>query len=114
MIGKILLARTSNSIHALSARRRTSANAIPTPSLVQPELSPQINPPDFLVGRQAVWRAALENHPAMHDIGAIGDAQRLAHIVVRDEHADAAVLEVEDDLLNVAHRDRIDAGERLI
>ena len=50
----------------------------------------------------------------MHDVGAVGDAQRLAHVVVGDEDADAPVLQVKDDLLDVGDRDRIDAGERLV
>jgi hypothetical protein len=34
--------------------------------------------------------------------------------VVRDDHADAAVPQVGDDLLDVVHRDRVHAGERLV
>ena len=34
--------------------------------------------------------------------------------MVGDEHADAAVPQMKDDLLNVADRNRIDAGERLV
>src|ERR1700694_5505759 len=83
-----------------------SADAIPRPILVQPELGPQINPTDLFVGRQAVRRAALENHSAVDDVRAVGDAQRLAHVVVGDEHADAAILQVEDDFLNVGDGNR--------
>jgi hypothetical protein len=34
--------------------------------------------------------------------------------VVGDQHADAAFLEVKDDLLNVSDGDRIDSGKRLV
>jgi hypothetical protein len=34
--------------------------------------------------------------------------------VVRDEHADSPFLQEPDDLLDVEHGDRIDAGERLV
>jgi ABC-type lipopolysaccharide export system ATPase subunit len=38
-------------------------------------------------------------------------AERLAHVVVGDEHADAAALEVHHQFLDVADRDRVDARE---
>ena len=56
----------------------------------------------------------LKITPVVHDVGAIGDAQRFADVVVGDEHADAALLQVKDDLLDVGDRDRVDAGERLV
>jgi hypothetical protein len=34
--------------------------------------------------------------------------------VVGNDHADAAVAEIGDDLLNVVDRDRVDSGERLV
>ena len=40
--------------------------------------------------------------------------KRLTDIVVGNQHADAAGLQVEDDLLQFQHRNRIDAAERLI
>src|SRR5690606_13242378 len=45
------------------------------------------------------------------DVGAVADAEGLAHVVVGDQHADAALLEEADDLLDVDDRDRVDAGE---
>ena len=56
----------------------------------------------------------LKIDPVVHDVGAVGDAQRLADVVVGDEDADAAVPQVKDDLLDVGDGDRIDAGERLV
>ena len=50
----------------------------------------------------------------MQDIGAVDDLQRLAHIVVGDQHADAAILEVPDQVADLADRDRVDAGQRLV
>ena len=50
----------------------------------------------------------------MDEVGAVDDAQRFPHIVVRDENADAALLEREDDLLHVGHGDGVDAAERLV
>ena len=60
-------------------------------------------------------RRAFGQHPALaDDVGAVADAERLAHVVVGDQHADAALLEEADDALDLDHRDRVDAGERLV
>src|SRR5690606_17185809 len=48
------------------------------------------------------------------DVGAIADAEGLAHVVVGDQHADAAVLEVAHDALDLAHGNRVDAGEGFV
>ena len=66
------------------------------------------------MGDDVVGRALHEHAPGVDDIGAVDEAERLAHIMVRDQHADAAALEVAHQLLDVAHRDRIDAGEGLV
>src|SRR6266536_3563530 len=58
--------------------------------------------------------AGGEDLSVVEDIGAVGDGQRLAHVVVRDEDADAALLEAPHDLLDVADGDGIDARERLV
>src|SRR5713226_8186026 len=77
-----------------------SPDAILRPILVQSELGPQVNPAHLVVGRQRLGRAALEDHAAMDDVRAIGDAEGFAHVVIGDQHADAARFEVKDDLLN--------------
>src|ERR1700738_3071079 len=60
-------------------------------------------------------RTALgQDLTGIDDIGAVGQSERFPHIVVGDEHADAAIGEMADEILNVAHRDRIDAGERFV
>src|SRR5262249_11204211 len=38
----------------------------------------------------------------------------LAHVVIGDEYADAALLEKPDDLLDIEHGDRVYAGEGLV
>src|SRR5438105_8148856 len=82
--------------------------------LVQSELSPQINPPDLFVGGEAGRRAALENDAAMHDVGAISNAQRFTDVVIGDEYADAAIAEMKNDFLDVGDGNRVDPGERLV
>src|SRR5258706_4093829 len=48
------------------------------------------------------------------DVGAVADAERCPNVMIRYEHADAALLEEPNDALDVEHRDRVDAGERLV
>jgi len=75
------------------------------------EIFAEIEAPDVGMGDDVV-RAALGQHmAAMDDIGAVDEAERLAHIVVGDEHADASPLQVPHEVLDVADGDRIDAGE---
>jgi hypothetical protein len=60
-------------------------------------------------------RAAGEQHLAVvDDAGAVDDVERLADIVVGDEDADVALLQLDDEVANVGDRDRIDAGEGLV
>src|SRR6185312_2599761 len=62
-----------------------------------------------------LFRTALRQYlPSIDDIGAVGQPQRFAHIVVSDQHADAAIGEVADQVLNVADRDRIDTGKGFV
>src|SRR4051812_40453268 len=54
----------------------------------------EIDPAHALM-RDDVARRTLHQHlPVMQDIGPVDDLQRLAHVVVGDQHADAAVLQV--------------------
>src|SRR5258708_33175198 len=48
------------------------------------------------------------------DVGAVADAERFPNVMIRYERADAALLEEPNDALDVEHRDRVDAGERLV
>src|SRR5438128_8402570 len=79
--------------------------------------------PEFLAKVKAAYirivddlfRTALgQDLPGIDDIGAVGQPERFAHIVVGDQDADAAVGEVADEVLNVADRDWIDAGEGFV
>src|SRR5438876_922441 len=54
------------------------------------------------------------SHAIVEDVRAIGDRERLTHVVVRDEDPDAALAQPADDLLDVADRDRVDAREGLV
>ena len=100
-------------VQLLRDRHWSSRPFVPS-ILVQSEVSAEVNPLHFFVIRKALRRSAPEDHPVVDDVGAVGDAQRLADVVVGDQHADAARLEVEDDLLDVGDGDRVDARERLV
>ena len=50
----------------------------------------------------------------MQDVCPIDDLERLAHIVVGDQDADPAVLEVRNQVADVADGDRVDAGQRFV
>ena len=59
--------------------------------------------------------ASFDEDPALvHDGGAVGDAQRLPHVVVGDQHAESLLLQPLDDVLDLRDRDRVDADERLV
>ncbi len=50
----------------------------------------------------------------MDDRGAVDDVERLADIVIGDEHADAAIFQMRDEGADVADRDGVDAREGLV
>src|SRR5260221_3394190 len=74
----------------------------------------QIDPSDVLVEDDLRRRALAQDLAAMQDIGAIDDVESLADVVIRDQHADAAVLEVRHQVSDFADGDLIDAGQRLV
>src|SRR4051812_33615082 len=82
--------------------------------LVQAERVPQINPANFLVGRERGGSTAPKDNPIVHDVCPVSNAQSFTHVVIGDQHADAALLQVEDDVLNVSDGDRIDPREGLV
>ena len=78
------------------------------------EFLAQIDAAHIAVADDLGRRAFLQHPAVMQDIGAVDDIQRVAHIVVGDQDADAAILEMPDQVADFAHRDGIDAGERLV
>src|SRR5262245_13420557 len=74
--------------------------------LVQPEVGPQINPAYVLIRGKRIRCSAPENHTVVNDVRAVGDSQRLAYVVIGDQHTDAPLLQVKHDLLNLGHRNR--------
>ena len=52
--------------------------------------------------------------PLVDDVGAVANTQGFAHVVVGDEHPDAARFQETDDALDLDHGDRVDAGKGLV
>src|SRR5581483_1130737 len=68
----------------------------------------------FRIATQRFRAAGAENPAVVDDVGAIGDLEGLAHVVVGDQDADAGALQVEDNTLKFQHLDRVDARERFV
>src|SRR3546814_1858365 len=74
----------------------------------------QVNAADVLVGNDLVRGAFHQHHAVMDDVGTVDDLKGLAHVVVGDQNADATVLQVGDQVADIADGDRVNAGQRLV
>src|SRR5690242_10320135 len=74
----------------------------------------QVDAANVLVEHDLRRRALAQDLATMEDVGAVDDVERLADIVVGDQDADAAVLEVRHQIADLADGNRIDAGQRLV
>src|SRR4051812_37637744 len=81
---------------------------------LKPEFLAQIKSTYIRIVDDLVRTALGENLTGINNVGAVGEAESFADIVVGDQDADAAIGEMTDQILNVADGDRIDAGERLV
>src|SRR5690606_35144209 len=86
----------------------------PATAGLQAEISTQIDVTHLLVGENGVGVALGNDVAGADDVGGVADVQRLAYVVVGDQHADAALLEVADDVLDVVDGNRVDPCERFI
>src|SRR5690606_30912234 len=82
--------------------------------VLKPELLAEIEPAHVGIADDVVRRAFGQYLAGIDDIGAVGQPQRFAHVVVGDQDADAAVGQMAHQVLDVADGDRVDAGERLV
>src|SRR5690606_1193962 len=69
---------------------------------------------DPRIGEYLVWGAASHQLSVVQDIGVAADSKCLPNIVIRYQYSNPALAQVPDDALDVEHRDRIDARERLV
>src|SRR5690606_18164326 len=75
------------------------------------EVLAQVYLPDLAVFEDGGGFALGDDAAFGQYVGARTDAQGLAHVMVGDQHADAAVAQVLDDALDVDHGNRVDARE---
>src|SRR6266496_1434672 len=69
-------------------------------SRLHSELFAEIQPADFRVVDDVLGIALAQHLTRIDDVGAVGQAERLANIVVGDEDADAAFFQVADKVLD--------------
>ena len=65
---------------------------------VRPLLPTIKGPVLVMVGRQGRWSPAFEDHPVVHDVGAVSNAQGFTHVMVGNKETDAAISEVKNAL----------------
>src|SRR2546427_8900763 len=81
---------------------------------LQPEIFAEINASYVFIIDDLVGFAEGEHQAVVDDVGVVANPQRLPHVMVRDEDADAAFLQKADDFLNDEERDRVDAREGFV
>ena len=74
----------------------------------------QVHPAHFGVVHDLGGRALGQHAPVADDEGVVANAQRLAHVVVGDQHANAARLQKTDDALDLDDGNRVDTGKGLV
>src|SRR4029077_7256078 len=80
----------------------------------QPERLAQVHLTDLGVGKDFFRTPGRDHRALIDDIGAAADPEGFTNIMVSDEHPDAALRQLANDALDVQHRERVDARERLI
>src|SRR5207342_3434431 len=88
------------------------ANGLPLAPALKAERVAEVDAADIRIREYGIGGALGEDASFIEDIRPVADAQGLAHVMVGNEHADAALAQVTDDLLDLAHGNRIDASER--
>ncbi len=83
-------------------------------AFLEDEVAAEVFLADVGVVGEVLGGALLEDRAFVEEIGAVGDMEGLADVVVGDKDADVAFLEFEDDVLDVLHSDGVDAGEGFV
>src|SRR6185436_12625302 len=65
-------------------------------------------------GRELLRRALFEDLSGREDVRAIADGERVADVVIGEEDAEAAFLQLADLALELVDVDGVDSGERLV
>src|SRR5699024_11775750 len=64
----------------------------------QAEILAQINIPDFLIGQQGFTTAFGDDRTGAENIGAFTNTECFAHVVIGNQDADAALLQMANDV----------------
>src|SRR5690606_22976865 len=78
------------------------------------ESFPEVDFAHTRIRQNLVRRAARHQLPVVQDIGIAADSKCLPNIVISYQYANPALAQVPDDPLDVEHRNRVNAGERLV
>src|SRR5690606_17016124 len=81
---------------------------------LEPEILTQIDSSHVLIIQNCPGLARRQHPPLAQNVRAVADFQRFPHVVVGDEHADAALLQMADQALDLDDGNGIDAGERFV
>ena len=82
--------------------------------LLQCETFAQIQSPDIGVRDQIFRTAGEQDLAVIDDARPVDDIERLAHIMVGDQDANAAFPQLADQIAYVGDRQRIDTGKGLV
>src|SRR5207248_8525776 len=74
----------------------------------------EIKAPYIGIGHNLMRSAFGQNFALMDDERAINELEGLAHIVIRNKHPDSPSGKLSHQLADIAHRNRVNPGERLV
>src|SRR4249919_1154621 len=81
---------------------------------LQPEFFAQVEATHIGIVHDIVGATFHQDLAGVDDVRAVGEPQRLTHIVISDQHPDPAIGEVPYKRLDITDCDRVDAGEGLV
>gem|GEM_PF-3156841 len=84
------------------------------PRRLKAEPVTQIDAPNVLVADDVGRCAFHQHHAVVDDIGAVDDVEGLADVVIGNQDTDTPVLQVSDQVADIADGDRVDAGKRFV
>ena len=78
---------------------------------LQAEGFTQVHLTHHRVGKHFCCRSGGNDRAVVDDVGARANAERFAHIMVGDQHADAARRQFANDLLDIGNRQGVENGQ---
>src|SRR5438067_12024144 len=87
---------------------------VPREPPLEGEALAEVEAPYLLVGDQRFGSTSKQDLAVINDAGAVDDIERLADVMVGDQYADVAALELAHQLADVGDGDWVDARERLV